>query len=56
MQSMEILAELIMALPLSSFLEPTHEDETFPMPEPKKVFSLDHHHRSPSTRFYSFSA
>lgn len=52
MQSMEILAELIMALPLSSFLEPTHEDETFP----KKVFSLDHHHRSPSTRLYSFSA
>lgn len=35
----------------ASFLEPTHEDETFPMPEPKKVFSLDHHHRSPSTGF-----
>lgn len=49
MQSMEILAELIMALPLSSFLEPTHEDvmKPFPCLNPKKYL--------PDLLIYEFS-
>lgn len=39
-QSMKMLAELIMALPLSSFLEPTHEDvmKLFPCPNTRRYF------------------